>query len=149
VFATRNGGANFGLLAFTSNVPFSTQASQWGHGALETTASVAGQGVFAGAFAPNGKSMALVSNIGGNGFHLYIAPAGNFNLTPAEERPVDACQISWRSDSQELAVMQPSGLCQPTATGTIVAVNLSDPRNLTTLATQGAHPAWQPVPTGG
>jgi beta-lactam-binding protein with PASTA domain len=148
VLGTRNRGANFGLLAFTSNVPFSTHAADWGHGTLQTNASVAGQGVFAGAFSPDGKRMALVSNIGSNDFHLYIVPAGTFSPTPAQQLPVRACQVSWRSDGQELAVMQPDGLCGPTATGTIVGLDLSSPRTPTTLATRAAHPAWQPVANG-
>jgi beta-lactam-binding protein with PASTA domain len=149
VLGTRNKGANFGLLAFTSNVPFSTQASGWGHGTMETNTSVALQGVFAGAFSPDGKHMALVSNEAGDDYHLYIVKAGNFNLTPAQELPVRACQISWRSDSQELAVMQPNGPCEPLATGAIIGVDLSNPRTSTTLATNGAHPAWQPVSASG
>ena len=149
LLGTRNHGANFGLLAFTSNVPFSTHASDWGHGSLQTNASVAGQGVFAGAFSPDGKRMALVSNIGSADFHLYVAPVGNYSATPAEQLPVRACQVSWRSDSQELAVMQPDGLCSPTATGTLVGIDLSDPRRPTILATHAAHPSWQPVPSGG
>jgi len=149
VLGTRNHGANFGLLAFTSNVPFSTHAADWGHGNLQTNASVAGQGVFAGAFSPDGKRMALVSNIGSTDFHLYVVPAGTFSPSPAQQLPVRACQVSWRSDGQELAVMQPDGLCGPTATGTIVGVDLSSPRMPTTLATRAAHPEWQPVANGG
>jgi beta-lactam-binding protein with PASTA domain len=149
VLGTRNRGANFGLLAFTSNVPFSTHAADWGHGTLQTNASAPGQGVFAGEFSPDGKRMALISNIGGSDFHLYIVPAGTFSPSPAQQLPVRACQVSWRSDGQELAVMQPDGLCGPTATGTVVGVDLSNPRTPTTLATQAAHPQWQPVANGG
>jgi dipeptidyl aminopeptidase/acylaminoacyl peptidase len=149
VLGSRNHGANFGLLAFTSNVPFSTHAADWGHGNLQTNASVPGQGVFAGAFSPDGKRMALVSNIGGSDFHLYIVPAGVFTPTPAQQLPVRACQVSWRSDGQEVAVMQPDGLCAPTATGTVVGIDLSNPRTPTTLATRAAHPQWQPVANGG
>ena len=76
VLGTRNRGANFGLLAFTSNVPFSTHAADWGHGTLQTNASLPGQGVFAGAFSPDGKRVALVSNLGSADFHLYVVPAG-------------------------------------------------------------------------
>jgi hypothetical protein len=149
VLATRNHGANFGLLAFTSNVPFSTHASDWGHGSLQTDASVAGQGVFAGAFSPDGKRMALVSNLGSSDFHLYVVPVGDYTPAPSQRLPVRACQVSWRSDGQELAVMQPDGLCSPTATGTLVGVDLANARRPVTLASQAAHPAWQPVATGG
>jgi beta-lactam-binding protein with PASTA domain len=149
VLGTKNNGANFGLLAFNSNVAFSTQGSNWGQGTLQTNDSVSGQGVFAGAFSPNGKKMALVSNIGTGTFNLYIVPTNDFTPNTSQELPGSACQVAWRSDSQELAVMQPSGLCSPTALGTIVALNLANPRSPTILTNQGAHPAWQPVPTGG
>jgi beta-lactam-binding protein with PASTA domain/Tol biopolymer transport system component len=149
VFGSRNGGANFGILAFTSNVPFSTQASNWGHGALQTNASVAHQGVFAAAFSPNGKQMALVSNAGQPDFFLYIVPRGDFTPTQAQELPVRACQVAWRPDGKQLAVMQPAGLCSPTAFGAIVSVDPANPRSSQTLATIGAHPAYQAVASGG
>jgi beta-lactam-binding protein with PASTA domain len=145
VLGTRNKGANFGLVAFSSSVPFSGQASNWGQPTLETNASVAGQGIFAGAFSPDGKKMALVAGSNNTGFNLFIVKPNDFNPTQQNELPVTACQISWRSDGQELAVMQPNGPCVPAATGKIVGVDLSNARNLTTLASLGAHPAWQPV----
>ena len=74
------------------------------------------QGVFAGAFSPDGKRMALVSNIGSWDFHLYWSRR-DYSLPPPANVPVRACQVSWRSDGQELAVMQPRRLCSPTATG--------------------------------
>ncbi|MGZ4168681.1 MAG: PASTA domain-containing protein [Solirubrobacteraceae bacterium] len=148
VLGTRNGGHNFGLLAYSSSVPFSGQAANWGQPTLETNAQVAGQGIFAGAFSPDGKKMALVAGSNTTGFNLFIVKPNDFNPTQQDELPVTACQISWRSDSQELAVMQPNGLCLPTATGKILGVDLSDPTNLHTLAPLGAHPAWQPVPGG-
>jgi beta-lactam-binding protein with PASTA domain len=149
VFGSRNGGRNFGILAFASNVPFSTQASNWGHGALQTNAAVAGQGVFAAAFSPNGKQMALVSNAGQQDFFLYIVPRATFSPTQAQQLPVRACQVAWRPDGKQLAVMQPAGACGPTATGTIVAVDPKSPRTPQTLVTSGAHPAYQAVATGG
>jgi beta-lactam-binding protein with PASTA domain len=145
VLGTRNNGANFGLLSFSSSVPFSGQASNWGQPTLETNASVAGQGIFAGAISPDGKKMALVAGSSNSGFNLFIVKPNDFNPTQQDELPVTACQISWRSDGKELAVMQPNGLCTPAAAGKIMGVELSNPENLATLAPLGAHPAWQPV----
>lgn len=149
VLGTRHKGANFGLLAFVSNVPFSTHASDWGHGSLQTDASSPGHGVFAGTISPDGKRMALVSNVGRDDYRLLVTRAGNFTLAQAQALPVRACQISWRSDGRKLAVMQPDGPCGPTATGTLVVVDPRNPRTPTTLATKAAHPAWQSVATGG
>ena len=132
-------------MAASSSVPFSGQAANWGQPTLQTNASVAGQGIFAGAFSPDGKQMALVAGSNNAGFNLFVVKAGNFNPTQQNALNVTACQISWRSDGKELAVMQPNGPCTPAATGKIVGVDLSNTRNLTTLAPLGAHPSWQPV----
>jgi beta-lactam-binding protein with PASTA domain len=145
VLGTRNNGANFGLVSFSSSVPASGNARNWEGPMLETNASVPQQGIFAGSFSPDGKKMALVAGSNSAGFNLFIVKAGDFNPTPQDELPVTACQISWRSDSKELAVMQPNGLCGPQATGKIVAVDLSNPRQPVVVAPIGAHPAWQPV----
>jgi Tol biopolymer transport system component len=149
VLGAKNGGANFGLIAFTSKVPFSTKASDWGSGTLETDTSHTGQGVFAGAISPDGKHMALVSNIGTSAFYLYVVPVGDFKPTPAQQLPITACQIAWRSDGKKLAVMQPNGACGLGATGTLVAVRPAHPHQATVLATQAAYPAWQPISSGG
>jgi Tol biopolymer transport system component len=145
VLGTKNNGANFGLLSFSSSVPYSGQATNWGQPTLQTNASVAGQGIFAGAFSPDGKQMALVAGSNNTGFNLFVVKAGDFNPTQQNGLAVTACQISWRSDGKELAVMQPNGPCTPAATGKIVGVDLSNTRNLTTLVPLGAHPSWQPV----
>jgi DNA-binding beta-propeller fold protein YncE len=149
VLGTQNAGNTFGLIGFTSKVPFSTKASDWGTGTVETATTTPDQGVFAGAFSPDGKHMALVSNVGTSGFFLYIVPSGDFKPTPAQQLPVPACQIAWRSDGRELAVMQPNGPCGPDAIGTIVGVKPAHPHHPFVLATQAAHPAWQPIPAGG
>ena len=149
MFGSRNGGHNFGLLTFSSSVPFSGAGVQLGPAELVTNAQTAGQGIFAGAFSPDGKKMALVAGSIANGFNLYIVKRRRLQPHPAGRAAgVTACQISWRSDSKELAVMQPNGQCAPAATGKIVGVDLSNPGNLSTLAPLGAHPAWQPVVGG-
>jgi beta-lactam-binding protein with PASTA domain len=138
----------FGLIEFVSNVPFSTHASDWGHGTVVTDDSHLNQGAIAGAFSPNGKQLAVVANFGASGFHLYLAPAGEFALTHAKSLPVDACQVSWRSDGQELAVTQADSPCQD-PTGNIVTISPANPAVETVIATGAAHPAWQPVTLNG
>jgi beta-lactam-binding protein with PASTA domain len=149
VLGTRGAnGGNFGLLSFSSSVPSSGNAKNWEGPMLQTNASTAGQGIFAGAFSPDGKKLALVAGSNANGFNLYIVKPNSFNPTPQDELPVTACEISWRSDSKELAVMQANGICGPQSTGKIVAVDPSSPGQQTLLAPLGAHPAWQPVVGG-
>lgn len=151
VLGSQNGGANFGILSFTSRVPFSTDATAW-HGALKSNDATPSRGVFAAAISPDGKHMALVANVGSanaNVFSLYIVRAGDFTPTRSAQRLSPACQVAWRPDGLELAVMQPAAGCGPYASGSIIAFNPSSPRALTQVATNAAHPVWQPVKQGG
>jgi beta-lactam-binding protein with PASTA domain len=144
-----SGGNVFGLIEFSSNVPYSTQASLWGHGQVVTDISKPQEGVIAGAFSPDGKQVALISNIGNSGFHLFLAPPTDFLLAPpAKALAVRACQVAWRSDSRYLAVMQADSACQMTF-GDIVGIDLSTPDTSTPIATVGEDPAWQPRSLGG
>ena len=138
----------FGLIEFVSNVPFATQASNWGHGTLVTDDSTLNKGTIAGVFSPNGKKIALISNIAGGGFQLYLASAEDFGLTPPTEQLGSACQVSWRSDGEELAVMRADGACQEQS-GAILTFSLAKPSAKDEIATDAAHPAWQPVTLHG
>jgi beta-lactam-binding protein with PASTA domain len=143
-------GSVFGLIEFVSNQPFSTQASLWGQGNVVTDTSHPGEGVIAGAFSPDTKQVALVSNIGTDGFYAFVAPPNDFKLAaPAKALGVRACQVAWRPDSQELAVTQGDSLCTSGTLGSIVGVNPSAPTTLRPIATQAENPAWQPLPLGG
>ena len=74
------------------------------------TSTSPGQGVIAGAFSPNGKQVAVVSNIGTFAFHVVLAPRTDFTLSPpAKVTSIGACQVDWRSDGQALAVMNAAG----------------------------------------
>jgi beta-lactam-binding protein with PASTA domain len=150
VFGSELGHGNtvFGLIEFLSNVPFSTHASDWGQGTVVTNTSTPKQGVIAGAFSPDGKKVALVANFGTDIFHVVLAPSNDFALAHAEVLPVRACQVSWRSDGNQLAVMQADSACQMSV-GDIVAVNPAAPDTSTTIATQAEYPAWQPLSLGG
>ncbi|HUO72197.1 MAG TPA: PASTA domain-containing protein [Solirubrobacteraceae bacterium] len=144
-----SGGSVFGLIEFTSNEPFTTDARAWGQGRLVTDTSRVGHGILAGAFSPDGKQVALVSNIGTGGFYLFLAPRGDFALAPpAQATASPACQVSWRPDGHELAVMQADLLCKESS-GAILTL---DPTQLNLehrVATQAADPAWQPLASGG
>jgi beta-lactam-binding protein with PASTA domain len=140
-----SGGRAFGLIEFTSNEPFTTNARAWGQGRLVTDTSVVGHGILAGAFSPDGKQLALVSNIGTDGFYLFLAPRGDYRLAPpAKATASPACQVGWRPDGQQLVLMQADLLCKQT-TGAILTI---DPKQLNVehrVATQAADPAWQPL----
>jgi beta-lactam-binding protein with PASTA domain len=139
----------FGLIEFKSNVPFSTQASNWGQGSVVTDISHSGQGVIDGEFSPDGKQVALVSNLGTSDFHVFLAAANDLMMAHATALPVHACQVAWRGDGQQLALMQADSACSQ-ADGDIVEVNPSSQRiTETPIATVAANPQWRPVSPGG
>ena len=131
----RTAAHTFGLLAFNSNVAVLDPGVRLGpRHARRPTTSVAGQGVFAGAFSPNGKKMALVSNIGTGDFNLYIVPAGNFKPNASQQLPVSACQVAWRSDGQAARrdAAERAVRVRPRS-GRSSAINLANPRSPTIL----------------
>jgi hypothetical protein len=149
VFGQKTGNrSQFGLIEFNSNVPYSSHAADWGQGQVVTPMTSPGQGVIAGAFSPDGKQVALISNIGTLNFHVFLAARNDLGMAHASTLPIQACQVAWRSDGQMLAIMRADSACSQT-TGDIYAIALNDPGTDHTVATQAANPAWQPVSTGG
>jgi beta-lactam-binding protein with PASTA domain len=149
VFATKDGTNRrvFGLIEFASNVAFSTQASLWGQGTVVTDTSTPGEGVSAGEFSPNGKRVALASNTGTLSFHLLIT-GPDLNLRNSTTFPIRACEVAWRPDGKELAVMSADSACSAPL-GDIDVIDPSQPNTFTAITTQAANPAWQPLALGG
>jgi beta-lactam-binding protein with PASTA domain len=137
----------FGLVLYRSSTPFSARASDWGKGEVVTDASKPNVGALAGAFSPDGKSLAVAANIRG-GFQLFITTADDFKLSQAKQFPVAACAVAWRPDGAELAVVQTPS-CSSDATGPIARFDPANPMNVVPLVPSGAHPAWQPLRLGG
>lgn len=151
--ASRDGGRNFGIIEFESASPFSTTGSDWGHARPVSESSVPGRGVLAAAVSPKGNKVALVAGSKQTGFGLYLVPdgelrAGQLTYTADQALGVRACQIAWRPDGLQLAVMQPSRSCTPTALGTIISVDPADPQHTRFIAGGSANPAWQPAQQG-
>jgi beta-lactam-binding protein with PASTA domain len=148
VFGSVRGNINeFGLIEFRTDTPFSPNAAKWDQGRM---ASLPGQPVIAGAFSPDGKHVALVSDYGQSSFHLFIAPANTFDVTKATMYQVSACQVSWRSDSQALAVVQSTNGCSDQyPTGNIVTLTLANPDQQTNIASGAENPSWQPRSLSG
>ena len=137
----------FGLVLYRSSKPFSTRAADWGKGAVVTDASQPSVGALAGAFSPDGKSLAVAANIRGS-FQLFITKADDFKLSQAKQFPVAACGVAWRPDGAELAVVQTPN-CSSDSAGQIVRFDPANPMNVVPLVASGAHPAWQPLRLGG
>lgn len=134
----------FGLLRFTTGKPFSPRASQWSSSNRLVTPQSEGRGVLAAALSPDGKYLAVLSNLKSRLFRVLLTKPGDLRLKKARRLPLFGCALAWRSDSEELAVVQSDPLCQASV-GPIFGFAPGTPREITMLVLQGENPAWQPV----
>ncbi len=148
VFGVRRGRpGTFGILRYRSAKAFSTDPRDW-RGVLATDASVSGAGAIAAAYAPSGRRVALVTNRGMPRFQVLLAPAWDLRDRTAKALPVRGCEVAWRPDGQELAVVQSDDDCGRPV-GQIVRVDPKRPREPVTVSSGGRHPAYQPLTYAG
>ena len=152
VFGVQNGHPEtFGLIQFLTNVVYSGHATDWGQGKVVTSTNTPQQGVIAGAFSPDGKQIALLSNIGGGAFHVVLAPRGDYSLAPpAKVTAIAGCRVAWRPDSQALAVVVAQASCTSSPIGDIGVVSMHNLAGIPkAIATNADNPAWQPLSLSG
>lgn len=137
----------FGLVRYTTGAPFSASAGKWDKGRVVTDTGVDGRGVIAGAFSPDGKRLAVVSNLDGPGFHVVVTEAADFRLARGRSLPVRGCTLAWRPDGVELAVVQ-ADPCGEKDVGQLVRVNVDKPGQAAVLRPLAGHPAWRPIDLG-
>jgi beta-lactam-binding protein with PASTA domain len=137
----------FAVLRYTSSVPFSTRASDWGTAAPVTDVTHPGVGFDNVALSPDGKQAALVGNQGSSALHVLLAPFAGGNLGQPKSLPVRACDVAWRADGRELLVTQEDAVCAD-GEGTLVRLDPASPTKLTQVDAQVAHPAFQPLVAG-
>jgi beta-lactam-binding protein with PASTA domain len=144
----------FGVLRLTSpETEWSVDAARWTAGKLVTKRG-AGTGVRAASFEPDGGRIALVTNLLSDEFRLATVETKELesdDLLPQDPKllPVPACDVAWRNDSAEVAVVQAGNGCDDPV-GPIVRLRPGDPRKLTTLVSRsmvlrGRHPSFEPV----
>jgi len=143
----RKNPEKFGMLVYRSSTPYSTNPRDW-HGTMATDTSAAGRGVIAAAYSPAGTSVALVTNVGLPRFQLRLTTPASLRRPSSPPLPVRACEVAWRPDGGELAVVQSDGACSRPL-GQIVRVDPKAPRSTTSVTSGGRHPAYQPLTYAG
>jgi beta-lactam-binding protein with PASTA domain len=137
----------FGLLRLRTSSPFSTHAGDWRGGRSLVTPTQPRRGVLAAAVDPSGRRLALVTSHATSRFQVAIAAPGDLALDDAEVLPLQGCDVEWRPDGAELAVVQSDNGCTSTRSR-IVRVAPARPRLLETVVLRGRDPAWQPLDLG-
>jgi Tol biopolymer transport system component len=145
-FGVLNNGAGntFGIVRWRSKKPFSPDPADWGKGRFVTDVSTPNHGVIDAAVSPDGKHLALVSNLGQSFFRLYLAKPTDFPMSKATATKVPACKVTWRTDSQEIAVVQADDACSQDV-GSIKRMSIADTQSQTELAARGDNPTYQPL----
>jgi beta-lactam-binding protein with PASTA domain len=148
VFGVRRGKpSTFGILRYRSARAFSPDPRDW-RGTIATETSQDGRGVIAAAYSPSGRNVGLITNVGIDRFQVQVTPAGELRDPRARPLPVRACELAWRPDGFEIAVVQSDDACSRPL-GQLVRVNLSRPRQPVTVAAGGRHPAYQSLTYAG
>ncbi len=144
VFGVRRGRpGTFGILRYRSSRAFSADPREW-RGAIATDTSQSGRGAIAASYSPSGRSVGLITNVGVERFQVLLAAAAELRDPRARPLPVRGCEVAWRPDGREIAVVQSDDACSRPL-GQLVRVNLSTPRQAVTVAGGGRHPAYQPL----
>jgi beta-lactam-binding protein with PASTA domain len=145
--AAVNKAREFGIVRYRSQVPFSARASDWRGGEFVTPTDRGGTGVRDLAISPDGKRIAVVSNLDSGEFRLAIAKADDLRLEDARRLPVQACKVIWRPDGKEVVIVQAGALCtQPT--GQLFRIEVDRSPEAVPLAASGDNPSFQPLVGG-
>jgi beta-lactam-binding protein with PASTA domain len=141
-------GMNFtahALLRFTTGLPFSSRAVDWKGGTGPVTPHHGDRGVIAAAYEPRpGKRLAVVTNLSSPDYRVALVAADDLALDKPDGLPLSGCDVAWRQDGAELAVVQSDPACAGRV-GTIVRALPADPRALRIAVLFGGRPTWQPI----
>jgi hypothetical protein len=142
----------FGIVRWkvkTRKPAFSADPADWSKGKFLTDMDNSGKGVADAEVSPNGKQLALVSNLGSSAFRLWLADDPNdFALSSAKQTAVRACKVTWRGDSKVLLVVQGDEGCGEDV-AVVTRVPADDVRDQKELNPTGDDPSFQPLTIGG
>lgn len=131
-----------GLRVYRSSRAFAQDPLLW-RGATATNVSRPGKGVVAAAFSPSGTRLAAVTNLTSDGYQVVLTDAGDVALADAQPTETAACDVTWRPDGLELAVVQSDPACAEPA-GKVVRFLVSSPTKTTQVLAKGQNPVYRP-----
>ncbi|MEA2219572.1 MAG: hypothetical protein QOJ35_2198 [Solirubrobacteraceae bacterium] len=139
----RDNPAVFGVRQYLTDSPFALDPLKW-HGRTATPINVPGKGVREAVYSPSGTRIAAISNLETDRFELVFTAAGDLKLVQPVATKVQACDVAWRSDSQELTVVQADDACTAPL-GKVVRFRRDKPDKTSPVTDKGRNPAYRPV----
>lgn len=133
----------FGLRIYETERANTTAPEMWRR-SIATDVATTGKGVLAGAFAPSGGKVALVSNQKSDRFEVFVVDAGDLKLEDAESTDVAGCDVAWSADAKNLAVVQAGAACSGSS-GTVRAFAADSPDDTKRVVGSGSSPVYRPV----
>jgi len=132
--------AFFAIRRYEATHPFALTPEQWS-GATATSVDVPGKGVIAAAFSPGGKKIAAVANLQTDRFEVVVSAVDDVALAQAKPLGVPACDLAWRPDGLELAVVQSDPGCTKPV-GNVVRFALASPATTAPVRTDSSYPSY-------
>ena len=142
----------FGIVRWkvkTGKPAFSEDPADWSKGKFLTDMDNSGKGVLDAEVSPNGKRLALVSNLGSSFYRVWLADdPEDFALSSAKPTAVRACKITWRGDSKVLMVVSADAECREDV-ASVERFDANNVRDQKELNPTGDDPSFQPLTIGG
>ncbi|HWC25219.1 MAG TPA: PASTA domain-containing protein, partial [Solirubrobacteraceae bacterium] len=133
----------FGVRVYRTRKPHTTNPERW-HGRVASDVSTPGKGVIAAQYSPNGRRVAFVSNLESSEFEVVLGDASDLELVDPKITGAAACDVAWRPDGRELAVVQSDRACDEPL-GKVVRFAIRSPKKTTLVADEGRNPIYRPL----
>lgn len=135
--------STIGVRIYRTSTAYTTNPELW-RGRVASDITTPGKGVIAAQYSPNGKRIAFVSNLESSDFEVVLGDAADLELVDPKTTGAIACDVAWRPDGRELAVVEAGAKCAEPF-GKISRFAISDPKKLTLVAGEGRNPAYRPA----
>ncbi|MGH2897165.1 MAG: PASTA domain-containing protein, partial [Solirubrobacteraceae bacterium] len=134
----------FGVRMYRAKTAFTTNPELWS-GVVASDISTPGKGVIAAQYSPDGKQVAVVSNIESSGFKVVLSDAADLELAvDPKATGAAACDVAWRPDGRELAIVESDDACSEPL-GKISRFAIGTPKETTLVADLGRNPIYRPT----